>query len=181
MSDVIVKGLPELKAKFQQVSAEVGTKVLRVGAAAASGVIRDAVKAAAPEGKKTRKRGRFLVPPGTLKAAALHKFAREESNVTQVAYIVTFRQGKRYQKTGRDAYYARWVERGHLIVPRGRKTPVYSKAQSITTRRKAAAVANKRVPGKFFMANASLAAASPAAQRAVDVMDARLRKIDGIS
>jgi hypothetical protein len=181
MSDVIVKGLPELREKFRQISAEVGTKALRRGAAAGGVLLRDAIKAAAPIRKDKKRYGRFVVPPGTLRAAALVKYAREESNATQSFYVVTFRQGKRYQNSGRDAYYARWVERGHLIVPRASKTPTYLKKNSITARRKAAAVANKRVPGLYFMARATEANVQRAADRMVSVMDATIRKIDGIS
>lgn len=175
MSEVIVKGLPELRARFKAVDAEVGRKVLRTGGAAGSRVIRDAVKAAAPVRKQTRRYGRFQVPPGTLKAATLQKFIREQSNATQATYYVTFRQGKRFQKTGRDAYYAKWVERGHRIVgrrPKGTLRRIH---------RETAAASGRFVPGRYFMARAAAANASAAAQKAVDAMDRAIRKVPGIS
>lgn len=174
MSDLIVKGLPELRQKFKQISDDVGTKVLRRGGAAGASLLRDAVKAAAPIRKKVKRYGRFQVPPGTLKAAAIRKFVRQESNLTQATYIVTFRQGKRYQKTGRDAFYAKWVERGHRIVPRRKKV---TRLRDLVRAQKSGGF----VAGRYFMARAVTANVDAAAQKTVDAMDTAIRKIAGIS
>jgi hypothetical protein len=172
-----VKGLPELRAKFQQISKDVGTKVLRRGSAAGALLLRDAVKEAAPIRKSIKRYGRFRVPPGTLKAAAIRKFIRQESTPTQSFYIVTFRQGKRYQKSGRDAFYAKWVERGHRVVPRRPKGFI----GSLRSFKRLGPPPTRFVPGRFFMARAVEANAGNAAQRMVGAMDVEIRKVDGIT
>lgn len=168
-----VRGLPELAARFKALNTEVGSKVLRIGGAAGSRLIKDAVKAAAPIRKQTRRYGRFLVPPGTLKAATLQKFIREQSNATQAVYFVTFRQGRGAQKSGRDAFYAKWVERGHRVRTRKRRLTL---GNAFTP-----PPAQKYVPGRYFMARAAAANAGAAAQKAVNAMDAAVRRLPGIS
>lgn len=115
-------GLPEFQRALQQLGARVSTRVLRATAAAGARVVRKAVREAAPVGNYTgKKRGKGRVtPPGVLKYAVVTKFAKERSNADQATYLVTVRQGKGRGKGARagDAYYARWVEEGHRIVPR---------------------------------------------------------------
>lgn len=125
-----VKGLPELTALFTRIPNEVKKSTLRKGPSAAAAFLRDKVRAAAPLGKQSHRRGRGLViPPGTLKRAVARIFRREGTTDAQAVYAVIVRQGKGAQakigKSGRqlsdhDAFYAGWVERGHKIVPRGR-------------------------------------------------------------
>ena len=118
MSEIVhVKGLTELKRNLEQLPAKLGAKVLRKSVGAGAQVI----KAATIRNVEPHNRS------GTLARAAIVKFVREESNDTQVYYVVTFRRGKRYQskvtKKGRltldrDAYYAAFYEFGHKIVAR---------------------------------------------------------------
>lgn len=122
-----VHGLAELEANFRKVSAEVGKKVLRSGAGAGAKMVKSSAKGnvrSLPRRIPSKKPGH----PGLLEKAAIINFRRRESNETQAVYIVTFRQGKKQQSVRRgkqainlDAFYARWVEGGHKIVPRSKK------------------------------------------------------------
>lgn len=111
--EVVVKGLPELKANLEKLPRLLARTALRKGVAAGAGVVRRAAKANSRVGKGLRRRGGRLVPGGTLKRSTIIKYVRKLSNDTQQVYLVTFRKGKREQKSGRDAYYAGWEEFGH--------------------------------------------------------------------
>ena len=61
---------------------------------------------------------------GTLARSIYRKYIRELSNQETKVYYVAPRQGKMYQSMGKkkvskDAYYAKWVERGHFSRPPG--------------------------------------------------------------
>jgi HK97 gp10 family phage protein len=96
-----LQGLEAMKRAFAAQPEEIATKVLRKGVFAGASEVKMAAAAYAP------------FKTGRLRRAAIVKFVRADSNATQVKYIVTFRQGKREQKSDRDAYYARFVEFGH--------------------------------------------------------------------
>lgn len=158
---VVVKGLPELKAEFARVEREVRTKVVRKGASVGARALKIAIEPRIP------------VKSGTLKRALLIKYAREKSNETQAAYVVTFRQGKKLQvgaitkRKGKffkrvlsqDAYYARFVEGGHQL------------------RRKRGGPSVGFVPGRFFFRDAIRGAAPAALQKMVDAMSTEIIKI----
>ena len=61
---------------------------------------------------------------GTLARSIYRKYIRELSGPETKVFFVAPRQGKQYQKMGKkkvskDAYYARWIERGHFTRPPG--------------------------------------------------------------
>ena len=153
-----VRGLDELKRYFATVPREAGKRVLRRMASAGAKIVKAGVKARAPVGTTLRRRGRQLIAPGTLKAAIIIKFVREQSNEDQADYIVTARQGnrrsgaKRKLAASKDAYYAKWVERGHRIVPRSRRIGTYRGkalyARTLNRRRQAAT--GQVAPHPFF-------------------------------
>lgn len=156
---IVVKGLPELKAEFIRIERAVATRVLRKGGSAGAKVVKAAVAQKVP------------VKSGVLKRSLLVKFAREKSNDTQALYIVTFRQGKKFQAgavtkrkgkffkrvLSQDAFYARWVEAGHHL------------------RRKGESVGY--VQGRFFMRDGVRSSAGPAAQKMVDVMTSEINQV----
>lgn len=117
-----VQGLETVLREVVTLPVNIEKKVLRGAAYAGSAVVRNRIKADAPVASSPHYRGRRKVAPGTLKRAVVHKWARELSGPGYQSYVVTVRQGKRWQGNGRqkdsDAYYAWWVERGHRIVPR---------------------------------------------------------------
>lgn len=182
-----VKGLPELKALFARVSEEVGKRALRRGVSAGAKIVKAAIQSAAPVGNyPTHGRGSKRRPSGTLKRAIITKFAREKSDATQATMLVTVRQGRRGAKkklaASRDAYYGKYVERGHRIVPRSKRIGTYrGKAlyrKTITARRKAA---TGRVPPHPFMAPAFAASKDRAVAAMVSTMTAELQKVIGSS
>lgn len=172
MTQFAVKGLPELKAKFSLVSAEVGKNSLRKGVSAGAKVVKAAVKSAAPlrkqiVGRRGSKPGRA---PGTLKAAVIIKYVREQSGPDQALMIVTVRQGRAGSKSklvaSKDAYYGKFVERGHRIVTRRGKSV-----------RKAQRTSGGIVPPHPFMAPAFARSKDQAVSAMVSVMAEELKKI----
>lgn len=120
---VQIQGMPELLRTLRTLDDKIQKKVLRRAVYAGAKVMKAEVVARAPVAPGPHKRGGRLVQPGTLKRAALHKWARELSDQHNQAYVVTFRRGKQYQSVGKrgidkDAFYWPWVEYGHKIVPR---------------------------------------------------------------
>lgn len=167
---VFVHGLPELKAKLEALPATIATRVLRSAVLAGANVIKEEAIRKAPTGPARR----GISPPGTLKAAAVVKFASQESNATQVEYLVTFRKGKAQRKHGRDAYYASWVEFGHLMVPRSARAEtlagVLRNRRTLRSRRAKAQTSGKRVEPHPFLGPAF----EDAKQRALDAIVAQL-------
>lgn len=167
-----VKGLPELAAHLKTLPAKIRRTCLRNGVAAGARLVRDQAKRNAPisSGMRLRKgtariggkrvQGQYKVPPGTLRRAALLKFVKEESNDTQVNYIVTFRKGRNQQARGRDAFYASWVEFGHKIVARfkGKYTDYKIRGRGrltgISLRRRQATASGRRTKGARFLTSA---------------------------
>ncbi len=150
-----VRGLSDLQRKFDAVPDEVDRKVLRAGVSAGAKLVKAATKTNIR--KLPRKRGPGT---GTLERAVIINFRRKDSDSNQAVYIVTLRQGKKYQtrvsKKGRkiassDAYYARFVEQGHYVRPPGKH--LSRKGRLVNNRATAALKAGglKKVPGYPFL------------------------------
>lgn len=123
MKTVEIQGLRELLQTLRTLDDKIQKRILRRAVYAGAKVVKDEVVEKAPVAAAPHKRGGRLVQPGTLKRAALHKWARELSDGRNQAYVVTFRRGKQYQSVGKkgvdkDAYYWPWVEYGHKVVAR---------------------------------------------------------------
>lgn len=145
-----VKGLDEMAAKLKALPPRIARNALRRAANAGARVVRIEAKRRAPKSEKPRKRGSGIVTqPGTLKRAAMSFAIRSQSNAVQQTIGVTFSGGKKFQAKGRDAYYFKWVEVGHKIVPRRSKSGV--NAGSLRGRRK---LAQGSVPGRRFLRDA---------------------------
>lgn len=159
-----VLGLEDLKAKFKQLPTDAGKKVLRRMASAGAKVFKPAIVAATP-----RKTGRA-------QAAVLIKFVREQSNDEQSTYIATYRMGNRQQqvKRGRgknarfvnlDAYYIRFVERGHR------------KRVGRLRGRKLRNAQGGMVAGRFFFARALRESNEKALDAMIDAGNAEMKKL----
>jgi len=175
-----VKGLDELKALFARLPVDVRTKVIRRGVSRAASEVKKAAAAAAPQASRPIPRGksRPATQPGTLKRAAIIKLLRELSGEDQIAYGVTFRQGRKAQAKGRDAFYASWVERGHKIVPRSAKVrTLQGKRRSAVALAKRRAGASGFVPGRFFLAQSFGATRARAIEVMVREFDRGLQKL----
>lgn len=166
-----VTGLPELKARLEQLPREIAAKVLRHAVATGARVVRDEAVARAPIGANRR----GIAAPGTLRRAIVVKLVRELTNDEQVEYIVAVRQGKRQQKYGRDAFYARFVEFGHRIVPRAAR----SSARGLRHRRIEAKIRGGGfVPPHRFLGPAFDASAQRALSAIVDEIGAGITRLD---
>lgn len=177
-------GLDELKARFALLPTDISKKVLRKMGSAGARVIKTAVIAGTPVAAQPHRRG---VSPGLLRRAAIIKFVREQSSVDQATYIVTYRQGKKAQSIGKrqvnlDAFYARWVERGHKIVPRSKRVGTRGgKARYAESKRARQQKAAGRVAGLFFFAAALRVSQAKALTAMVDTGSSEIRRLDGIT
>ncbi len=178
---VTIKGLDELARNLKALPAKLQKNIMRkaLGASGAAGVIKKVAQANAPVSAApvTRGGGR-VTQPGVLKAAAIVKFIRNQSNDTQAVYIVTFRRGKKAQRIGkrannRDAFYASWVEFGHKIVPRTRRIGRDRRGRFINARTRSArrVSAGGTVAGRRFLTRAF----NSAGRQALDKFESVLR------
>jgi HK97 gp10 family phage protein len=108
--DPYIKGLAELLSELRDLPGNIEKNALRTGIFRAAQLMRDRLKAAAPmssgnppKGKKFREK----YPPGTLKKSI--KAKRRRGTREEVAAGIT------------GAFYAKWVEFGHMIKSHGRK------------------------------------------------------------
>lgn len=178
---VTITGLAELNKRLRELPAKLQKTIMRraLGAGGAAGVIKKAAIARAPiASMPVHRGGGNVTQPGVLKAAAIVKFLRSESNDTQSVYIVTFRRGKRAQRIGKrarnlDAFYASWVEFGHKIVPRVRRTGRDRRGRFINSRtiRARRASSGGQVAGRRFLTRAF----NEAGQQALSVFETKLR------
>lgn len=172
-----IQGLEQLNANLKRLPALMVTKVLRRGVAAAAGVIKGAAAQYAPIGSRVKKRKGLSIQPGTLRRSAIVKYLPAESNGTQVEYIVTFRQGNRAARAGKDAYYASWVEFGHRVVPRGKRIKdVYGLLRNQRTIRARRALSTTRVPPHRYFGPAFDATSGKALTVMIATIEANIDK-----
>lgn len=105
-------GFKELAETLRELPGNLGKNVLRSAVMYGALAIQDEAKQNALRMKKT----------GTLARSIYRKQIRELSGPEKQTVYVGARSGKLYQKngkkgTGRDAYYAKWVELGHFTRP----------------------------------------------------------------
>jgi HK97 gp10 family phage protein len=124
MAKVEIEGLKELQLALLDLPRKVAKNVIRSVANSGAAIIRQEAKNRAPVYTGEVSQGH--PPPGTLKRSIVTKYARELSDEFNANYLVTVRQGKKYQKQGKkgnlsqDAFYAQWVEYGHHYAPPGK-------------------------------------------------------------
>lgn len=110
--------LPDFRAQLAALSKEIRTKVAIAATMAALRVFKRTVEGKVPvySGKPRKNR-----VPGTLKKSIyIARSKRTSSGVAGIVYgILRPKSGTRAERSGRDAYYWRWVEAGHLIRRRG--------------------------------------------------------------
>jgi HK97 gp10 family phage protein len=101
-SEVQVHGLRELReALVRKIPAEMQGKVLQQALSAGATVISREAKSRAPE------------DTGRLKKAIYSARNKRAATKTFEERVVAVRRGKKYQKSGRDAFYWKFVEFGH--------------------------------------------------------------------
>lgn len=132
--------LPEFKSKLNQISLDLQKRVVRQGAYAAGGVIRDLARQKAPvrTGPKYVPRTKQPIPPGLLKRS-ISIFSRRSSRGT-LAVMVVPKSGRRAVRGKgssylRDAYYWAWVEGGHIARGPGQKIKGGERVRRLTRAR----------------------------------------------
>mgnify|MGYP001231020517 CR=1 FL=1 len=60
-------------------------------------------------------RARAPVKTGRLKKA-IYSYRNRESRRTYESRLISVRQGRKFQKSGRDAFYWKWIEFGHGVI-----------------------------------------------------------------
>ena len=118
---IVKTNLPEFKSKLNQIKLDLQRKVVGRAASAAGGAMREVARKEAPERPLMRIKfvpgTRQNIPPGLLKRAMM--VYRQRSKPGTVMVGVMPRMGRRARKGKgssylRDAYYAPWVEFGHI-------------------------------------------------------------------
>lgn len=111
ISSVEVRGLDELLRKLRALPEAVQTKLVRRACASAVAVIKNEAIRLAPEWTGPVSKGH--PPPGTLKNAIYRTRMSADCTPTLEVWKVSVRKGNLAAKSGKDAYYATWVEYGH--------------------------------------------------------------------
>lgn len=181
-----VKGLPELKAYFARVAGDMGKKPIRRMVSAGGQIVKAAVRLRAPirEEHAGRRGSKPSRAPGTLKNSIIMKFARELSNDVQAVMLVVVRQGRAGAKkklaASKDAFYGKFVERGHRIVPRGQKIGRrHGRSLYRTTKKQRRLGSNASVGPREFMGPAFAQSKDKAAEAMVSVGTEEVKKVLG--
>lgn len=139
--DVIVRtNLPEFQGKLDALGQKIRTRLVRAALASAGRVFKNSVKAAAPIGKARKGHS-----PGTLKRSVY--VGRSKLTAQGATIFVSAYTGKKHQKHNRDAYYAMWVERGHVITRKALRGGEKSRA----AQRGTLLGQGKKVDGKWYL------------------------------
>lgn len=146
MELVHVKGLDELARNLKALPTKIARKAFRAGVSAGAKLIQDDYKA------------RIASRTGTLRRSVVRKFIRELSNDQQVVMYVTPRKGKklrRVSKSGKslnaDAYYASWVEFGHLTRPAVLRQIKRGRGRDAAVAKMVSSGAVRSVPGRRWL------------------------------
>jgi HK97 gp10 family phage protein len=134
----------DLRAQLNALSKDIEKNIIRAGVRAAGQVFRK--QAAKILGRPRLSKVKRGVTPGTLRKSVF-VFRSRKSRPGEEIQLVSVRQGKdqRQRKGGsRDAFYWRWVEAGHRIVPRKGRLQKTSRS----TRRR---MATRSVPAHPFL------------------------------
>lgn len=105
MFEVKVKGLEQLNARVKELTTEMQTSIAKGAASSAASLLKGKVR----EGIKT---AGIKEDTGTLDRAVYMAFAKDASSAYDKHYVVGVRQGKKYRKAEKDAYYWWWLEFG---------------------------------------------------------------------
>lgn len=103
--DFTVLGLDELSKKLKEMPVKLARNGLRAAVNAGAEVIRKDAMTRVP------------VLTGRLKKALYKKQIREKSSASQQTFFVGVRNGKKYKKADKDAYYWRFLEFGTSKLP----------------------------------------------------------------
>jgi HK97 gp10 family phage protein len=159
---VSMSGADGLKKQLAALSEGLREDALRSAAYAGAAIIQKQAIANAPYFTGTVSQGH--PPPGTLKNSIVVKRVVEDCGDYKQSYIIAVRRGPK--GTTHDAYYAHWVEFGHIYRAAGDKLTGGTAARS-AKRAMHISMGGKVVPAHPFMRPAYLSTRD-AAMRAIE-------------
>jgi HK97 gp10 family phage protein len=119
---VVVRGLPDLKAAFAELKADLRRRILRNALAAGARVVRNEARRLTPILRApVRKRGKLIRKPGTVQQAISVRTSKRAKSQGHVGVFVNVRPAKgltakKLSRRGADSpddpYYWRWLEFG---------------------------------------------------------------------
>lgn len=167
-----MSNLPDFKRQMAHVSLELQGKAVRRATAAAAGALRaEGVRGAAAPKATPAARPRT----GTLVRAVYMTRNRRTSTKGAERYLVGVRQGRKAARTGRDAFYARWLEGGWI--PRGPGQRIRGGARRKALER--SRLAGRRVAYPFFQ-DRMKAGSSRAVEAFIRRLDREVKRLGAI-
>jgi len=156
MSDVTVRtNLPAFSEQLRQIGLQMERKVVRAATRAAARAFLSSTRAGAPKMAEPGRRGRV---PGTLRRAVYLTRGKKSGRGLE-HFFVGVRQGNKAAATGRDAFYWRWIEAGHVARGPGGQIKGGTRLRAVTRDRLIAAGVRFVEPRPFlapaFRANQS--------------------------
>lgn len=133
MIEVTLRGMEQLDRRLLDLEPKLSRSILRTAVRRAANVVRDAARAGAPKGKT-----------GVLRRSIRTTLRRGKPGLT-VASVSAGSSTAAQKRRGQDAFYARFVERGHKIVPRSKG----GGRTSISSRRRLAEDRRRKLGGGF--------------------------------
>lgn len=150
--DAKLVGLPVFSARLRALGRD-QKKIVRAGALAAGTVFKKAAQANAPVLKKPDTRKRNPRVPGTLRKSIYAGRSRSRSKPGVEVVVVAARAGGKAAKSGKAAFYWRFVEEGHLARGPGKKIRGGTRRAQLE-RSRAKASGAKFVPGVEYLKRA---------------------------
>lgn len=150
--EVRLVGIPEFSARLQALGRE-QRLIVRAGAQAAGNVFKKAAQANAPVLKKPDTRKVNPRVAGALKRSIFAGRSRFLSKPGVEVVVVSARSGSKAAKSGKAAFYWRFVEGGHLARGRGAKIKGGTRRAGLERARLKASGA-KFVPGVDYLKRA---------------------------
>lgn len=145
MSDIIVRtNLPDFEAQLALFSSDFQKKTVKSALSAAATVYKKLAISRAPilnSLQYSRKKNPRIA--GLLRKAIYATRSRSKSGVGVEAYFVSFRRGAKGAKTGRDAFYGRFLELGWTPRGPGQKLKGGNRSRALQRSRNTATGAKK--------------------------------------
>lgn len=180
MAEVVVGvrivNLPDFKAQLESVKKEIRTKLALNATRASLRAFKRAVDERVPVFKGTRVYKGRRISGGTLKRSIYTAISKRSSSGQRGIVYGILRPRTGAQRGFNDAYYWRWVEKGHLIRARGQALRGGTRSKKLQRERLRSAGV-PRVEGRWFLRDSFNAAKSQAYEAFSRSMTAGFKRI----